>query len=83
MTTLKTVQELLAKELELDEATLDPSAPFEQLGIDSLTLTECLFLIEDRFDIRVDNANAAVRTLRELADMIDRLVSTKSTAIPS
>lgn len=80
MNTLKTVRELLAKALDLDAGSLDPAAPFDQLGIDSLSFTECLFLAEDRFDIRIDSADAGVRTLQELADMIDRLVSTKGLA---
>ena len=81
MNTLDTVRDMLAKEFDLAEASLDPSAPFDQLGMDSLTLTECLFLVEDKFDIRIDSADAAVRTLQELADMIDRLVATKAVVL--
>lgn len=83
MSSLQAVRALLSKEFELDEAILDASTPFDQLGIDSLTLTECLFMIEDRFDIRLDSTDAAPHTLQELVDMIDRGLAAKRAATSS
>ena len=77
MTTLQTVQQLIAKELDLDPAALDPARPLEELGIDSLTVMECLFKIEDEFKISVSNSSLAVKTLQDIADMVDTLVAAK------
>ena len=77
MTTLQTVQKLIATELELDPAGLDPSRPLDELGIDSLSVMECLFKIEDEFKISVSNESLAVRTLQDIADMVDTLVAGK------
>jgi acyl carrier protein len=78
MTTLQTVQKLIATELELDAATLDPNLPLQDLGIDSLTVMECLFKIEDEFKISVEGSNLAVSTLQDIADLVDQLVSAKT-----
>ena len=77
MTTLQTVQELIATELELDPAALDPGRPLEELGIDSLSVMECLFKIEDEFKISVAGASLAVRTLQDIADMVDSLLAAR------
>ena len=54
MTTLQTVQKIIATELDVDPATLDPARPLQELGIDSLTVMECLFKIEDEFKISIN-----------------------------
>ena len=77
MTTLHTVRQLLASELSLDPATLDPARPLDELGIDSLTLIECMFKLEDKFGISVANGETKVNTLQDIADMIDGLVAEK------
>ena len=79
MTTLQTVQKLIATELDLNPAELDPNRPLQELGIDSLTVMECLFKIEDEFKISVSgSSNLAVSTLQDIADMVDALVSAKT-----
>ena len=77
MSTLQTVQKLIASALDLDPETLDPVRPLEELGIDSLTVMECLFKIEDEFKISIANSDLAVRTLQDIADMVDSLLAAK------
>ena len=80
MTTLERIQQLLASELSLDVGSLNPSMPLDELGIDSLTLTECMFKIEEKFGISVANSDIKVNTLQGIADMVDRLVLEKNLA---
>ena len=82
MTTLQTVQQFLAEELERDVATLDPVSPLEDLGIDSLAVIECMFKLEDRFGVIVANHEAQMKTLQDIADLIDRLVAGKDANVP-
>ncbi len=82
MTTLQTVQKIIAAELDVDPATLDPGRPLQELGIDSLTVMECLFKIEDEFKISVDSSGLAVSTLQDIADLVDGLVRAKAAAGP-
>ena len=77
MTTLHTIQQLLASELSLDIASLDPARPLEELGIDSLAVIECMFKLEDQFGISVANHDANAKTLQDIADLVDRLVAEK------
>ena len=81
MTTLQTVQKIIASELDLDPAALDPNRPLQELGIDSLTVMECLFKIEDEFEISVSSSGIAVTTLQDIADMVDALVLAKATEV--
>ena len=78
MTTLQTVQKIIAAELDVDPAELDPSRPLQELGVDSLTVMECLFKIEDEFKISVDSSGLAVRTLQDSSDLVDTLVHAKA-----
>ena len=82
MTTLQIVQKIIATELDVDPTTLDPARPLQELGIDSLTVMECLFKIEDEFKISVNSSGLAVSTLQDIADMVDGLVRTKAPAGP-
>lgn len=77
MTTLQTIQHLLAAELSLDVDALDPARPLDELGIDSLALIECMFKLEDEFGISVANHDANVKTLQDIANLVDRLVAEK------
>ena len=78
MTTLHTIQQLLASELSLDIASLDPARPLEELGIDSLAVIECMFKLEDQFGISVANHDANAKTLQDIANLVDRLVAEKN-----
>ena len=63
--------------LRMNISEPDPGTSLGELGIDSLTLTECMFKIEDRFGITVSNSDTNVKTLKDIADMVDRLVAEK------
>lgn len=81
MTTLQTVQKIIAAELDVDPAELDPARPLQELGVDSLTIMECLFKIEDEFKISVDSTGLSVSTLKDIADMVDALVRAKAPGV--
>ena len=80
MTTLQTIQQMLANELSLDASALDPTRPLADLGIDSLAVIECMFKLEDQFGISVATNDATARTLQDLADLVDRLLGAKNLA---
>jgi acyl carrier protein len=82
MTTLHTIQQLLAGELSLPSDNLDPARPLDELGIDSLAVIECMFKLEDKFGISIANHDANAKTLQDIADLVDRLVAEK-TLVPA
>ena len=79
MDTLATIKELAAKQFGPEPESIDEDAPVDQLGIDSLGFLEFLFELEDKFGLPIPQAAVAnVKTLGELAVVIDGLIAAKS-----
>jgi acyl carrier protein len=78
MDTLSRIKALATKELALDPAKLDPSAPLETLGIDSLTFIEFMFKVEDEFGVKVSDED--LRAIKCLADLEKHVATSLATA---
>jgi acyl carrier protein len=77
METLLIVKELAAKQFGADPASVDVDVPVDQLGVDSLGFLEFLFELEDRFGVPIpQDSVAGVRTLRDLATVVDGVLAT-------
>ncbi|MDR1191807.1 MAG: phosphopantetheine-binding protein [Verrucomicrobiales bacterium] len=73
---IRTVNRVLAREFELDEAALTPTARFgEDLGLDSLDAVDMVVVLEQAFKVRLRGAYAAdkIRTLGDLYGFIEDL----------
>ena len=67
MDTLSRIKALAAKEFSLDTGKLDPAAPLDTLGIDSLSFIEFMFKVEEEFGVSVsDDDLKSIRTLGDL-----------------
>ncbi|HET9684151.1 MAG TPA: acyl carrier protein [Gemmatimonadaceae bacterium] len=81
MNTLESIKELAAKQFGVEIDTIDADAPLDQLGIDSLGFLEFMFEVEDKFALSVPQESVAqVRTLHQLADVIDSLLGARPSA---
>jgi acyl carrier protein len=80
MSTLSEIQELIQKKYGVEVEKLDPQASLRGAGIDSLTLVEVLFAIEDHFGISVPEKYNTVDTLADLAAAVDEIRAEKATA---
>ena len=81
MTTLAELTDLAAKQFGREPEAIDADAPVSQLGIDSLGFLELMFELEDHFGVSIPQDDAAaVKTLRELAALIDSLIAAKPTS---
>ena len=67
MDTLARIKELAARELSINADGLDPKAPLDTLGIDSLTFIEFMFKIEEEFGVSVSDEE--LKGIRNLADL--------------
>jgi len=74
MNTLDAVQRILAEQTGIGPEDLQPARPLEELGIDSLVVTETMFLLEDEFSIQMPGGQVPIRTIQDIADLIDRLL---------
>ncbi len=74
MSPLDRLAHLIHDKFGVDVATIDPDAPFASYNLDSLTVAELMFEIDDAMHVTVpDEAIHTVTTLRQLATLIDSL----------
>jgi acyl carrier protein len=67
MDTLARIKDLAAKEFSIDPAGLDPAAPLDTLGVDSLSFIEFMFKVEEEFGISVSDED--LKSIKTLADL--------------
>jgi acyl carrier protein len=67
MDTLERIRELAAKEFSIDPSGIDPNAPLESLGIDSLSFIEFMFKVEEEFGVSVSDED--LKGIKTLADL--------------
>ena len=77
MDTLARIKDLAAKEFSIDAGALDPAAPLDTLGIDSLSFIEFMFKVEEAFGVSVSDEE--LKTIKTLADL-ERHVAAALTA---
>ena len=77
MTPYAFLAETLAGKYEVDRDSISPKATLTELGLDSLTIVELLFDVEDEFDIEVPEERATFETLAEAAALVEELVQAK------
>jgi acyl carrier protein len=73
MSSLEEIQDLIHKKYGIDPSALDPNASLRGHGIDSLTLVEFLFAVEDHYGISVPEKYTDVDTLAALASAVDEI----------
>jgi acyl carrier protein len=78
MSSLKELQVLIQEKYGLDPAALDPHESMRDKGLDSLTLVEFVFAVEDHFKISMPDQDMNVDTLAELAALVDRTLATQA-----
>ncbi len=69
--------EVLSKKYDVDPDAISPEATLTELGLDSLTIVELLFDVEDEFGIEVPEERATFQTLAEAAALVEELVQAK------
>ena len=73
MNTIDELKQLLHERFDVDAATLDPEASLTDFGLDSLSLAELMFTVEEHFHVDFPSTQQDVDTLKGLADVIDGL----------
>lgn len=77
MNTTDQLTQLLHDKFDIDRASLQPDQPLAEYGLDSLSLAELLFTIEEEFDVKFPDRPENINTLRELVATIDELRATQ------
>lgn len=81
------VIEIVAEQAMLEPSDVAPDNRLDELGVDSMALVECIFAIEERFEITVPfNANAPdakgfdISTVASVTAAVERLIAEQSDA---
>jgi acyl carrier protein len=78
MSTLQALRDLAERELDIDVATLDPTRPLVSLGVDSLTLADFIFRVEDHFQVTIEMQELDPQvTLEDFAARVDAELAKK------
>jgi acyl carrier protein len=67
MDTLARIRSLAAQEFSINAEALDPRAPLDALGIDSLSFIEFMFKVEEEFGVSVSDED--LKTIKSFADL--------------
>ena len=75
MSSLKTIQDMMVKQFDLKLEDLTPDATLEGLGLDSLSVIEFTFNLEDELKITMPEERVELKTLQDVVNLIDKLVA--------
>ena len=71
------IAKVLSETYDGDPEAISPGATLTELGLDSLTIVELLFEVEDEFEIEVPEERATFKTIAEAAALVEELVQAK------
>lgn len=78
------ITDVLVNKFQVDAALVRPEATLDSLGLDSLSLMEFVFALEDRFEVRIPEDRLDPRqtglTLEHLADALDQAAPARPAA---
>ncbi|HEY3850955.1 MAG TPA: acyl carrier protein [Steroidobacteraceae bacterium] len=84
MSTLETLQDILVRDYGLPRDRLSPDAALDTLGMDSLSLLELMFKIEDGFHVKIPGEPPSdLRTVQNVVEYIDGLIANRSAKVPA
>lgn len=72
---LSEFQRTLSERYALPVESIVPEARFDTLGVDSLSLIELLFDLEDKFDIRLPENHDGMQTIGDVVRVVEDLLA--------
>jgi acyl carrier protein len=75
MSSLQTIQSMMVKQFDLKLEDLTPDATLEGLGLDSLSVIEFTFNLEDELKITMPEERVELKTLRDVVNLVDKIVA--------
>jgi len=73
---LKRLKEIASGKVPVDIARFSPEARLSDIGVDSFSLIELVFLAEEEFDIRIPIEGLSINTVGDVLDVISQRIST-------
>jgi acyl carrier protein len=70
---------MLVEQFELKKEDITPDAQLEALGLDSLSVIEFMFNLEDKFHIKLPDERVEIKTVRDIAGVVERMLAEQKT----
>ena len=70
MQALELIRTGIAENTDLDPATVTPSSRLDELGVDSFTLLELIFTLEEQMEIELGSDVGTPETVQDLIDIL-------------
>lgn len=70
--TFEILRQIIADKYERDVSTITAESTLETLELDSLDAFEIIFVLEEKFDIKVPNERVPLNTLQDVVNLIDK-----------
>jgi acyl carrier protein len=87
MTTFESMQAILNEKFDFAPDILQQNTALKDLDVDSLTMVEILFAVEDEFELEIPSEPAEwqsqMRTFGDLVDYVDKLIATQRPPVAS
>lgn len=75
MSSLPTIQRMMVEQFDLKPEDLTPDATLESLGLDSLSVIEFMFNLEDELKIKMSDERVDIKTLQDVTNLVDSLIA--------
>jgi acyl carrier protein len=75
MSSLQTIQRMMVQQFDLKLEDLSPEAQLESLGLDSLSVIEFMFNLEDELKIKLPDERVELKTIGDVANVVDKMIA--------
>jgi acyl carrier protein len=75
MSSMQIIQRMLVEQFDLKIEDLGPDAQLESLGLDSLSVIEFMFTLEDELKIKLSNDYVELKTVGDVVNEIDKIIA--------
>ena len=69
---------MMVEQFDLKLENLTPEATLESLGLDSLSVIEFMFNLEDELKIKLPDERVEIKTLQDVTNLVDRIIAEQS-----
>ena len=80
MSSLQTIQRMMVEQFDLKLEDLAPDAQLESLGVDSLSVIEFMFRLEDELKIKLPDERVEIKTVQDVTNVVDRIIAEQKTS---
>lgn len=75
MSSLPLIQRMMVDQFDLKLENLGPDAQLENLGLDSLSVIEFMFNLEDELKIKLPDERVELKTVGDVANVVDKIIA--------